>query len=211
MNTRLTFFDYDYEPVPGLPAELPLGERVLWQGSPSWWSLARRALRVTPVACYFMLLAAWQALGAWSQQHSLAAVGHAVLLPLGLGTGAVGLLTLIAFFCAQATRYTITDQRLVIRHGMALPMSLNLPFAQIQTAAVKLHGDGSGNVALTLRKNQRVGYLLNWPHVRPGHYLQPQPSLRAVPDAQRVAQILGDALARHAQKATTRQTTTTGK
>jgi hypothetical protein len=57
-----------------------------------------------------------------------------------------------------------------------------------------MHGDGTGDVALVLSKPQRVGYLLTWPHVRPGHYIQPQPTLRALADAPRAAQVLAAAL-----------------
>jgi hypothetical protein len=42
--------DFAFEPVPGLPAPLPKGERILWQGSPRWQSLARTAYYVNIVA-----------------------------------------------------------------------------------------------------------------------------------------------------------------
>jgi len=187
-------FEYDYEPIPGLPGNLPSGERLLWQGSPAWWPLARRALRVLPVSLYFGLLALWQASSAWSVQHSLVAVRHSVTLPLLLGAAVVAMLMLVAWFSARATVYSITNHRLVIRHGIALPMSLNLPFAQIRSAAASLHRDGTGELALVLPKQQRVGYLLNWPHVRPGRYVQPQPTLRSLRDAAQVAQLLSTAL-----------------
>jgi len=190
--------EYDYEPVPGLPEPLPEGELLLWQGSPAWWPLARRALRILPLGLYFMLLALWQASSAWSVQHSVGAVRHAVTLPLLLGAAVLVMLAVVAWMSARATRYTVTNRRVVIRHGIALPMSLNLPFAQVQAAALRVHRDGTGEIALTLPRRQRVGYLLNWPHVRPGRYVQPQPSLRAVPDAARVAQILSAALRAYA-------------
>ena len=51
--------EHDYEPIPGLPAPLPPGETILWQGSPNWEILARRALRVRMVGMYFVILIAW--------------------------------------------------------------------------------------------------------------------------------------------------------
>jgi hypothetical protein len=30
--------DFAGEPIPGLPADLPEGEKLLWQGSPGWRS-----------------------------------------------------------------------------------------------------------------------------------------------------------------------------
>jgi len=201
VNASAQAFEYEHEPVAGLPQELPAGERLLWQGSPLWWPLARRALRVVPVGAYFLLLALWQASSAWSASHDFQAVRHALALPLLLGAAVLLVLLAIAWFGARATVYTITDHRVVIRHGIALPMSLNVPFAQVQSAAASLRRDGSGEIALVLPKHQRVGYLVNWPHVRPGHYAQPQPTLRAIPDAARVARLLGDALLAYARNA----------
>ena len=50
--TRATFSEHDTEPVLGLPAPLPPGETLLWQGSPRWWSLALDAYRVRALAFY---------------------------------------------------------------------------------------------------------------------------------------------------------------
>jgi hypothetical protein len=186
--------EYDYEPIPGLPGHLPPGEVLLWQGSPAWWPLARRALRVLPVGIYFAVLAVWQGGSALASQADWRAVVHAAGIPLLLGAGVVGLLALIGWAAARATVYSITSHRVVIRHGIALPMSLNLPFKQIESASLCMRRDGSGDVALVLRKSQRVGYLLSWPHVRPGHYIQPQPTLRGLADAGRAAQVLAAAL-----------------
>ena len=48
--------DFEFEPVRGLPAMLPPGERLLWQGNPAWRSLAIRAYHVRKVALYFAVL-----------------------------------------------------------------------------------------------------------------------------------------------------------
>ena len=55
--------EHDYEPLPGLPAPLPPGESILWQGAPCWRSLALRAMRVRQFAIYFIFLAAWGVVG----------------------------------------------------------------------------------------------------------------------------------------------------
>ncbi|HEY4974566.1 MAG TPA: photosynthetic complex putative assembly protein PuhB [Steroidobacteraceae bacterium] len=186
--------EYDYEPIPGLPGALPADEVLLWQGSPKWQPLARRALRALPVAIYFGALALWQGCSALASQHAGRTLLQAAGIPLLLGASVVGLLVLIGWAAARATVYSITNQRVVIRHGIALPMSLNLPFKQIQSAALCMHRDGSGDISLVLPKAQRVGYLLTWPHVRPGHYVQPQPTLRGLADAPLAAQLLARAL-----------------
>lgn len=190
----MSFVEYDYEPIPGLPGHLPPGESLLWQGSPRWWSLARRAVRVDLVALYFCAIAAWQAIAAFASQRNWLAVGHAVRIPLLLGAIATGILALVAWAAARATVYSVTSRRIIIRHGIALPMSLNLPFRHIQSAALRTFGDGSGEITLRMLKPQRIGYLLNWPHVRSGHYLQPQACLRALADAPLAAQVLTAAL-----------------
>jgi hypothetical protein len=187
--------EYEYESVRGLPGRLPAGETLLWQGSPSWWLLARRATRIVPVAGYFVLLALWpvgsvlKAGGQW-----LPALRISGLLLL-LGSVAIAILSLIAWASARAAIYSITSRRIVIRHGIALTMCLNIPLRQIEGVDLSSHADGSGELALSLAKGQRVGYLLNWPHVRPLHYTRPQPTLRALPDIAAVASILTQALA----------------
>ena len=42
-----------------LPAPLPVGERVIWQGKPSFKGLALRSFHIREVAIYFGLLLAW--------------------------------------------------------------------------------------------------------------------------------------------------------
>jgi hypothetical protein len=195
--------EYDYEPIPGLPGNLPEGEVLLWQGRPRAWPLARRALRVPWVGSYFGLLAAWQLGNAYAAHQAARVLLRAAGMPLLLGALVLLLLATLAWAAARATVYSITSQRVVIRHGIALPMSLNLPFKQINGAALRSHRDGSGELALKLAKEQRVGYLLNWPHVRPGHYAQPQPTLRAIDDAPRVAELLAAALTASSRSAAT--------
>ena len=186
--------EYDFEPIPGLPAELPPGETLLWQGRPSWWALARRAMRVVPVGAYFIVLAAWRGAAVLAEGHGWdGALRNASLLLL-LGALAVGVLTLLAWLSARATVYSITSARVLIRHGIALPMSLNLPLSKLHSASLRTHADGTGEIALELLRGERIGYFLTWPHVRPFRYLQPQPSLRAVAGATRAAEALEQAL-----------------
>jgi hypothetical protein len=186
--------EHDYEPVAGLPGQLPEGERLLWQGRPEWWPLARRALRVGALALYFALLSAWIAASAWRSTHTLAAAAHALIVPLTIFSAVLVLLIAYAWYSARATLYSITTRRIVMRHGVALTLSLNLPFSQIEAVNLCTRADGTGDLALSLNPSQRAGYMLNWPHVRPGHYGHPQPLLRAIPEPARVAQLLTRAL-----------------
>jgi hypothetical protein len=187
--------EYEFEPVRGLPERLPPGERMLWQGSPRWRSLALRAFRVRAVAIYFGLLMLWRVAAALSDGESFAqaALSAAKLIPLA--AAAIAILALLAWLSARATVYTITDRRLVIRSGVALPLSVNLPFAAVESAGLKRFRDGTGDIALALVRGQRVGYVSLWPHVRPWHFSRPQPALRALAHADEVARTLSAALA----------------
>lgn len=186
--------EYDYEPIRGLPGSLPTGETLLWQGSPAWRPLARRALHASAVAAYFALLILWELGSALYTRAPLAPAWRIAAILSALGTVTVGLLCLVAWASARATVYSLTNRRLVIRHGIALPMSLNIPLRLIDRMALSRHADGSGDIALGLPRGQRIGYLLNWPHVRPWRFAQPQPTLRALADAPRVAALMGRAV-----------------
>jgi hypothetical protein len=187
--------EHDYEPVPGLPAPLPEGEQILWQGAPHWASLACRALHARQVAVYFAVLLIW---GLAAGAAGGTAAGRLALSSLqlaGLGAAAVGLLTLFGWLMARTTLYTITTRRVVMRIGIALPITIQIPFTRINTAACRLFPDGTGNIALSLSAGERAAYLMLWPHARPWKVGKPEPTLRGIPDAAATAQIIGCALA----------------
>jgi hypothetical protein len=196
--------DFAFEPVRGLPALLPAGERLLWQGSPRWRSLAVRAYHVRKAAVYFLALILWRiGVGLYnSQSASTVAISCAFLLLLG-GI-AIGVLSLLAYLTARETVYSITSRRILIRHGVAVPMTMNIPFTVIEAVGLGNFSDGTGDLAIQVTGEQRVGYLITWPHLRPGHVTRPQPSFRALPDARQAAAILGEALKADAGVATVR-------
>ncbi len=187
--------EHEFEPVPGLPEQLPKDERLLWQGQPHWRPLAMRAFRLREVMIYFALLMVWQAASSWLDgSGALLALQNAMaLVPLALA--AIALLVGLAYASAQTTLYSITDRRIVLRIGMALPVTLNIPFTVIDGAGVATHRDGSGDIAMQLRKGDRLAYLVLWPHVRPWRYARPEPMLRAIENPQAVAELLSNALA----------------
>jgi hypothetical protein len=187
--------DFEFEPIRGLPALLPAGERLLWQGAPNWRSLAIRAYHVRKVALYFSVLVAWRIGVGIESGHSPAAIALSCAFLLALGGIAVGVLAVLAYFAARATVYSITSRRILMRHGVAVPMTMNLPFKAIETANLRMFSDGTGDIAVGVNKAERVGYMITWPHLRPGFVTRPQPSLRALPDARAAAEILGLALA----------------
>jgi len=84
----------------------------------------------------------------------------------------------------------------VMRIGIVLSVTFNLPLRRIDAAQLRARGDGSGDVALRLSDEDRIGYLHLWPHVRPWRLARAEPMLRALPDARGVVALLGPALAR---------------
>jgi Bacterial PH domain len=196
--------DFAFEPIRGLPAALPAGEELLWQGSPSWKSLAVRAYHVRKVGLYFLALVAWRIGVGMSHRHDTSAILISCLFLVTLGGIAMGVLSLLAYLSARSTVYSITSRRVLLRHGIAVPMTMNIPFKLIESAGVKLYSDGTGDVAMSVGPEQRVGYLITWPHLRPGRITRPSPSFRALPDAAHAAELLGDALAAETGPNTTR-------
>lgn len=184
--------EHDDEPVRGLPAPLPPGEAMLWQGAPEWRTLARTAFHTRTVALYFAVLIVLAAAGVALGQATMTGL-IATIAAAGLG---LGLLHLLAWATARSTVYTLTSRRIVIRSGVALPTCINLPFSMIGTARIALRPDGTGDLPLALAGGGKLAYTHLWPHARPWKIRQPEPMLRALPDAARVGAAVADAMAR---------------
>ncbi len=182
--------EYENEPVRGLPERLPEGENMVWQGTPRWQGLARRAFHTRTAAAYFGLLAcAHVVLSTQAGMPVAEALKGAGWLAV-LGGTVVGLLTLLGWLYGRTTVYTITDQRLVLRFGVAIPMMINIPWDKVEAADLKRFDDASGDIVLKLAPGQRTAYWLIWPHARPWHFSPAQPMLRCIPQAERVADLL---------------------
>jgi hypothetical protein len=186
--------DFDVEPERGLPAKLPEGERVLWKGAPTMSGLAIRAFHARKVAVYFLLLASWKAASAHWAGLPPAESLHRFSVMMLFGAAAVGILCLLAWGYARTTVYTLTERRLVIRSGIAIPVTVNLPFVRIDGVSLKLFADNTGDIPLTPNKADRVPAILIWPHMRPWRLRRPEPMMRSVPDAVHVASLLAAAL-----------------
>ncbi|WP_407522615.1 photosynthetic complex putative assembly protein PuhB [Methylobacterium oryzisoli] len=171
----------------GLPAPLPPGERLIWQGRPGTLGLARRVFHLDLVAAYFALLALIEAVSAGR--------AAAALPLLGLGAAGLAVLLALAWCSARTTHYSLTDRRLMLRIGIALPITVNLPLHQIEAAGLRRFADGSGEIPLLLKAGTRLAYLHLWPHARPWRLTRPEPMLRALPDADEAAARIAAALA----------------
>lgn len=185
------------EPVPGLPEVLPEGETMLWQGSPDALTMARRGFHGNLVAMYFAILAASSSISASLDGapplKALLAGSHFIVI----GAIAFGIVALLAYLVQRTTLYTITSKRLVMRFGIALPMTLNIPFKQIASADAKVFANGTGNIAFTPATDLPITYVHMWPHVRGLHLARPQPTMRCVADAKGVCDLLTKAMLAH--------------
>lgn len=185
--------DFDFEPQPGLPAPLPAGEELLWQGSPDAATLARDAYKIRWITGYMLALALWRAGSAWADAGLAGAL--ATFIPyLVLALAAWGVIRLLAWSQARASIYSITSARIILRIGAALPITYTIPFPCIEAAALSsTTPGGTGTLAFATKGNMRLAYAVLWPHVRPWHLRVPQPAFRAIPDAARVGAIFADA------------------
>jgi hypothetical protein len=197
MAIRATFSEHDNEPVRGLPSALPSGEYVLWQGAPSWRSLALHAYRVKLLAGYFALIVLARGAYLLSEGGSLLEALRGCMGPAIFSMLCLAIVTGIARLAAKSTIYTVTTRRLVIRQGIALSSTINLPFKAIESAQILMRNDGTGDISLTVDREQRVSYLWLWPHVRPGYITRPQPCLRSLPNPAYAGEILRRAYADH--------------
>lgn len=185
--------DFATEPVRGLPERPPAGEVILWQGRPDTLALAREALNLWWIMGYFALLAVWRVAASASDYPLAQALTHAVpFLLIGALTG--GIILLIAWVQAKATVYTVTSARVAMRVGAALTITLNLPYSRIEGADLDLRRGGTGTIAFRTAGETKLSYLVLWPHVRPWHARRTQPALRCIPDAERVARMIGEAV-----------------
>ena len=177
-------------------AELPQGERVILQTKPDWWRLALSAFHLKAIGAYFAVFALWR-VGSTIHDTGSTALGVERLVGMlpSFGFG-VGLLLLLAWLTARATSFTLTDRRLVMRFGVALPSQLNIPLKDIDSAGIHVHADGSADIPVSLAEDAkgRPSYFQLWPYARSLKVVSAEPMLRAVPDGDKVARLLAETL-----------------
>ena len=176
----------------GLPEALPPGEDVLWQGKSQWEQIATRVFHVYKIAVYFLIVAMIQVF--FAENREWLAIITNVSVTLIFGTLAIGIFCFFAWLIEENTVYTITNKRVVMSVGVAVSISINIPFSRIHAASIRKNKDGSGDIPLMVEPDQNVSYLLLHPHVRPWHFSHPQPMLRGIENVDVVAEILANAL-----------------
>lgn len=162
-------------------------EKVLWKGQPDLAVLSRSAFHTRKVGIYFLVLIGISV--------TIGNTNAAVICTL-LGIAGVGILHTLAWVSRRTTMYILTDTRLILRIGMAIETRINIPLKHILSADLKDRGGNRADIALQLGGERLLGYFLLWPHARPWRFAQPEPMLRAVPDAEKVAALLAEACAK---------------
>lgn len=173
-------------------------DAVVWQGRPGWRSLARRMFHIRGVSLYVGLVVGGTAAASAVEGDGLAQVALTAAPLFAGGALVLGFLAGLAWLVARTTTYTLTQRHLVIRFGIAIPATLAIPYAGIAHAAVAMHPDGTGDLPIQTKPGCHVALRRCWPHARPWHVMHPQPMLRSVPEAGRVAALLAQTLAQAA-------------
>ena len=168
--------------------------RTLWTGRPTWRSSLQRIWKVRWIAAYFVVLLADGVRLALTRDHAGAYGWGGEAKLLAVAVVMIGGLLVMAALTARTTRYTIDTRAVTLHYGVALPATLVIPFAAIEHVGVRIHRDGSGDVALRLKRGPGVLYAKLWPHARPWRLLRPEPMLRCIPDAGVAATLLSRAL-----------------
>lgn len=188
--------EHEHEPLRGFPGSLPAGETLLWQGQPLAWTLAWQMFPLRIITLYFLLFAGWRVSAGLQQGLAPGAIAVGVLIVLLMAALIVAALAGYAALIARGTVFSITDRRVLVRFGLTLPKTWNVPFAAIQAVYFKPCGTGRsvGDLCLEVSPAERIPYVLLWPYARPWKLRHPQPLLRALPDGERAAAVLGRAL-----------------
>lgn len=180
--------EHEFEAALGLPEKLPKDEFIIWQGQPDWKQLAVDAFHVRKLAVYFSLMIMLQCLHLMDSDTAAMDMLMSLCTSLSLACLALGLLAGSAYFSSRATVYTLTNRRMVMRIGIVLSLTFNLPLKKIVSCELMALKHQVGNIALGTSSESPIGWLNLWPHVRAWRLNSPQPSLRCVPKAQEVCE-----------------------
>ena len=189
--------EFDEKAHGGLPGPLPAGEHVVWQGSPRADGIARHVLKTRWIAGYFAIMLVWLvATGLYFGRAADDIVMSLLIMALA-GGAVIGMARWYAGAVARSTVYTITERRVVMKFGVALPTAFNLPFAEIESVDVLERPDGTGNIALRFQPDVRLAWLVFWPNVRGFRMARTEPQLICIEDVAEVADLLSTQLHAH--------------
>lgn len=179
--------------IRGVNEALPAGERILWEGAPDARALARHLFFVRPITVYLSVMVLWWVAVNVSQAGTTSfwvTLATQVLLSGGVVVSA----WLFARAIARGTTYAITDRRLVLNFGVIFPMTINLPLRYVEAASARQFSDSTGQIAVHLRSQEKLAWIVLFPHVRTWKFNNPEPLLRGLTDPHTVGEILREAV-----------------
>jgi len=189
-RTVIATHEHEWEAAQGLPSTLTEVETIVWQGTPDWKQLAVHAFHVRKIASYFAMMVGIQLIHLWGDGLA----GRELIVPIVVSSSlallALALLTTCAWFAGKSSLYTFTNKRIVMRIGIVLTLTFNLPYRRIAGASAKDFADGCQDIALELYPEDRIGWAHLWPHQKAWHVKHPQPTLRCVPNGKEVSEML---------------------
>lgn len=182
--------EHEFEAALGLPEKLPRNEYVIWQGQPDWKQLAVDAFHVRKILVYFSVMVVLQLVHLLDNNTAAIDIVKQVGTSTFLASLALGLLAWSAYLSSQATIYTLTNRRIVMRIGIVLSLTFNLPLKKIVSCDLMALKNQTGNIAIGISSDSPIGWLNLWPHVRAWRINAPQPTLRCVAQAERIGQLI---------------------
>ena len=182
--------EHEFEAAPGLPEKLPAGEHILWQGAPEWRSLGVSAFGLRTVAIYLLVMWLLQFAHLWDQHSSAPEMAKYLGMSASCAALAWAMVAGFSYLVSSTTLYTLTNRRVVMRIGVVLGLTLNLPYRKITGASLKPLARDAGDLALQISPDSHIAYLHLWPHARPWHFKAPQPTLRSIAQAEAVSALL---------------------
>ena len=192
--------EHDFEPVAGLPANLPEGEHILWQGAPKSDHVARRVLKSRWIAGYFLVLLAWAVVAGIYDGRTPGSILFSASAIAIMATIVLCLIEAFAWGVEKTTLYTITNRRTVMRIGVALSATFNLPHVQVVSADMAADKNGDGDITLTLKPGHKLSYLVFWPHAKGWRAGSMVPRMVGLADVRIPARILAQALTMQADE-----------
>ena len=152
--------------------------------------MAVDVFHIRKIAFYFLVMLVVQ----WADLYASGVTWRDWLMPCLTSVLLAGLALITiaawAWLSARTALYTITDRRVVMRVGIVLSLTFNLPYKRLVAADLRVLTQGCGDIALRLAAEDQIGFFHLWPHAKGLEIKRPLPALRCVPDAQAVGDLL---------------------
>jgi hypothetical protein len=155
--------------------------------------MAKHVYRLQWLAVYFAVIVVLQIFSVAGGEGGLAAAWSSVALAVVLALIGLLFVGLLAYWSATTTMYTLTNRRIVMRVGIVLTITFNLPYKSLKSADLKLYKDGTGDIPMQIATEDKIAFFHLWPHARPWRLARPEPMMRCIPQAQQVATLLTEA------------------